>query len=317
MKSVTVIVPCYNEELVILESYTRISTVLSSLDYDSCILFVNDGSSDATLKILRGIAEKDNRVSVLSFSRNFGHQAAVSAGINHCTTDFAIIIDADLQDPPEVIPDMLRMQEAEQANVVYCVRKERKGEGTFKKTTAKWFYRMLNSMSDTNFPVDTGDFRLIDRKIIDQFDQLTERGKYIRGLISWMGFKQVPFYYSRDARWAGTTKYPLSKMFGFATNAFLYFSKKPLKLAISMGFLSVVVGILLALWSVGGKFFGVTIIPGWTSLMITVIFFGGVQLLTIGVLGQYIGVLFDEVKHRPEYIVDEKINVKGKYNTSN
>ncbi|HAC22811.1 MAG TPA: glycosyltransferase, partial [Porphyromonadaceae bacterium] len=193
MKSVTVIVPCYNEELVILESYTRISTVLSSIDYDSCILFVNDGSSDATLKILRGIAEKDNRVSVLSFSRNFGHQAAVSAGINHCATDFAIIIDADLQDPPEVIPDILRMQQTEQANVVYCVRKERKGEGTFKKTTAKWFYRMLNAMSDTNFPVDTGDFRLIDRKIIDQFDQLTERGKYIRGLISWMGFKQVPF----------------------------------------------------------------------------------------------------------------------------
>ena len=209
-------------------------------------------------------------------------------------------------DPPELIPEILSLREREQANVVYCVRKSREGESFFKRLTAKAFYRMLNYMSEVSFPLDTGDFRLIDRKVMDQFNRFHERGKYIRGLISWVGFKQVPFYYEREARIAGESKYPFSKMWKFATTAMLYFSKKPLRLAITLGFIAVVVGLVLAVWFTLGKIYGFSNAEtGWTSIMTSVIFFGGVQLLTVGVLGQYIGILFDEVKGRPEYIIDE------------
>ncbi|GHT85800.1 glycosyl transferase [Bacteroidia bacterium] len=309
MKTLSVIVPCYNEEAVIEITYTRIKNVLAELDLDSRIVFINDGSQDKTWDILSAIAEKDQSVQLISFSRNFGHQRAVTAGIHHCTSDFAVIIDADLQDPPELIPDLLAKQEEEQANVVYCVRKKRMGESKFKLWSAKTFYRLLNQMSEVNFPLDTGDFRLIDSRIIQEFNRLKEKGKYIRGLISWVGFKQVPFYYEREARFAGETKYPLKKMFSFASTALVYFSKKPLLMAISLGFTAVLIGIIMALWYMFGKIFGYTNAEsGWTSIMIIVIFFGGIQLLTIGVLGQYIGILFDEVKERPEYIIDKIVN---------
>ncbi|MDR0232552.1 MAG: glycosyltransferase family 2 protein [Dysgonamonadaceae bacterium] len=305
MKSLSIIVPCYNEEQVIQQTYERIKSVISSLSYETFILFINDGSKDNTLNILKDIASKDQCVKIINFSRNFGHQPAVTAGINHCQTDLAVIIDADLQDPPEVIPDMLETMEREKANVVYCVRKTRAGESKFKLWSAKTFYRMLNRLSEVKFPIDTGDFRLIDSNIIREFNQLKEKGKYIRGLISWVGFKQVPFYYEREARFAGETKYPLKRMVALASKALLYFSKKPLLMATSLGFIAVVVGIILALWFVFGKIFGYTNAEsGFTALMITVIFFGGIQLLTIGVLGQYIGILFDEVKERPEYIIE-------------
>ncbi|GHT75467.1 glycosyl transferase [Bacteroidia bacterium] len=308
-KSLSIIIPCYNEETVIRTTYQRVKAVLDDLDLQSFIIFINDGSLDNTFAILQEIAEADKQVKVISFSRNFGHQPAVAAGINHCTTDLAIIIDADLQDPPELIPDILKLQEAEQANVVYCVRKSRSGEGKFKLWSAKLFYRTLNKLSEVQFPLDTGDFRLIDASIIREFNRMKETGKYIRGLISWVGFKQVPFYYERDARLAGKTKYPLKNMIRLASKALLYFSKKPLQLATSLGFFSVLLGVILALWYLFGKIFGYTHAEtGWTSIMIIVIFFGGIQLLTIGVLGQYIGVLFDEVKARPEYIIKEEIN---------
>ncbi len=311
MRTLSVIVPCYNEEAVIETTYNRIKAVLSGMhQLDSRIIFINDGSTDRTYPILFRIASEDNRVKVIHFSRNFGHQAAVTAGINHCDSDLAVIIDADLQDPPELIPDLIALQEAEQANVVYCVRKSRNGESKFKRWSAKFFYRTLNRMSEVKFPLDTGDFRLIDSRIIQEFNRFKERGKYIRGLISWVGFKQVPFFYEREARWAGETKYPLKKMFSFASTALLYFSKKPLLLATSLGFIAVFIGIILALWYMFGKIFGFTHAEsGWTSIMIIVIFFGGIQLLTIGVLGQYIGILFDEVKERPEYIVENTLNI--------
>ena len=311
MKSLSVIVPCYNEEAVIEVTYDRIRAVLQQLtNIESHILFINDGSSDRTFEILSGIAARDTNVKIINFSRNFGHQAAVTAGIHHCKTDLAVIIDADLQDPPEIIPGLLQKMEDEQANVVYCVRKTRVGESKFKLWSAKKFYRTLNSLSEVKFPLDTGDFRLIDARIIKEFNRLKERGKYIRGLISWVGFKQVPFYYEREARYAGETKYPLRKMLSFASTALLYFSKKPLMLSISLGFLAVVGGILLALWYAFGKIFGYTNAEsGFTSIMIIVIFFGGIQLLTIGVLGQYIGILFDEVKERPEYIIEDTTNL--------
>jgi dolichol-phosphate mannosyltransferase len=292
-------------------TYNRITAVLRQLTgIESSILFINDGSSDRTPELISGIAALDKNVKIIHFSRNFGHQAAVTAGINHCKTDLAVIIDADLQDPPELIPDLLQKMENEQANVVYCVRKTRVGESKFKRWSAKKFYRTLNRMSEVKFPLDTGDFRLIDARIMKEFNCLKERGKYIRGLISWVGFKQVPFYYEREARYAGETKYPLRKMLSFASKALLYFSKKPLLLSVSLGFLAVLVGILLALWYVFGKIFGYTNAEsGFTSIMIIVIFFGGIQLLTIGVLGQYIGILFDEVKERPEYIIEHTTNL--------
>jgi dolichol-phosphate mannosyltransferase len=307
MSKLSVIIPCYNEECVIVESYKRTKSVMDTLSCDTEIIYVNDGSSDNTSHLLDEIAAGDAHVKVLHFSRNFGHQPAVSAGIHHCDADWAIIMDADLQDPPEVIPEILSFREQKQANVVYCVRTSREQESFFKRLSAKSFYRFINRMSEVKFPLDTGDFRLIDRKIMDQFCRMREHGKYIRGLVSWMGFVQVPFYYERKARFAGETKYPLTRMLKFATTALLYFSKKPLLLAIGLGFLAVVVGIILAIWFTLGKIYGFSNAEtGWTSIMTVVVFFGGVQLLTIGVLGQYIGVLFDEIKDRPEYIIDKK-----------
>ena len=309
MSKLSIIIPCYNEEAVIAESYKRTRAVMNTLSVESEIIYINDGSHDRTYEMLNEIAANDKKVKVLHFSRNFGHQPAVSAGIHNCDADWAIIMDADLQDPPELIPSILQLCEQEQANVVYCVRKSREKEGLFKLISAKLFYRMINRMSEVQFPLDTGDFRLIDRKVMDQFCRLREHDKYIRGLISWMGFRQVPFYYERKARFAGETKYPLKAMVRFGTNALLYFSKKPLLLATGLGFLSVVIGIILAVWFTLGKIYGFSNAEtGWTSIMTAVVFFGGVQLLTIGVLGQYLGVLFDEIKDRPEYIISEKIN---------
>ncbi len=305
----SIIIPCYNEELVIEETYKRLKSVMDTISYDHELIFINDGSADNTYLILAGMAEADARVKVINFSRNFGHQNAVTAGMNYCTGDAAVIIDSDLQDPPEVIPDMLAMMEKENASVVYAVRKKRVGESKFKLLTAKYFYRILNKMSDVKFPVDTGDFRLVDRQIIDNFNKLTESNKYIRGLISWMGFKQVPFYYARDKRFAGETKYPLKKMIRFATIGLFYFSKKPLQIATVTGFTAVILGFVYALVTLFVKLFtDAQFTTGWTSTIFLIIFFGGIQLLTIGVLGQYVGNLFDEAKGRPDYIVKDKMN---------
>ncbi|MGC8764340.1 MAG: glycosyltransferase family 2 protein [Brevinematia bacterium] len=306
----SIIIPCYNEEEVIGKTYERLKDVVMKnkiKDYE--FVFVNDGSMDKTLEILASFAKDNKNVKVISFSRNFGHQAAVSAGINECSGDVAVIIDADLQDPPEVIPEMIELYLKEDANVIYGVRKERKGESIFKKLTAHCFYRVLNMLSEVDIPLDTGDFRLIDRKVIDTFKNMPERNKFIRGMISWVGFKQIPFYYTRDPRLAGKTKYPLAKMIKFAMTGILYFSKKPLKIAMNLGFFSILIGLFLSIYTFVAHFSGIVMtVPGWASTIITVVFFGGVQLLTIGVLGEYIGNIFDEVKKRPEYIIDKKLN---------
>lgn len=306
----SIIVPCYNEEEVIEETYKRLKHVLNNLIYKYEILFINDGSRDNTLNILTSLSKKDPSIKIISFSRNFGHQAAVTAGLNYCKGDYALIIDADLQDPPEIIPEMLKKLKEEDANVVYGVRKKRKGETIFKKTTAWLFYKFINFLSDIPLPENTGDFRLIDRKVIDSFNNLPEKNKYIRGLITWVGFKQIPYYYIREPRFAGETKYPLSKMIKFATTALLYFTRKPLKLATQLGFLSIIIGLILTLY----VFFSLIVRPhqtvsGWASTIIIIIFFGGVQLLTIGVMGEYIGSIFDEIKNRPMYIIDKKYNL--------
>lgn len=310
MQTLSVIVPCYNEEAVIEEFYTRTKGVLDKMtDVESFIIFINDGSKDKSPFLLNQLADKDDHVKVIHFSRNFGHQPAVTAGLNNCDTDLAVIIDADLQDPPELIPDLVKIHREEEASVVYCVRKKREGETFFKKFTANMFYRTMNKMSEVEFPRNTGDFRLIDRKAISAFNGLKERGKYIRGLVSWIGFKQVPYYYDRDARFAGETKYPLKRMIAFAKTAMLYFSKKPLLLSTSIGLLACTIGLVYAIYVLFGHLFGFTNAGmGWASTVMIIIFFGGVQLLTIGVLSQYVGVLFDEVKGRPEYIIGEKRN---------
>jgi polyisoprenyl-phosphate glycosyltransferase len=308
MQTLSLIIPCYNEAAVIGASYQRFKKVMDSLtDVSPNLIFINDGSKDQTGEILSSIAQKDSRVTVLHFSRNFGHQPAVTAGIHHCKSDFAVIMDADLQDPPELIPDLLERQKQEKASVVYCVRQKRDGVGFIKNSCYKLFYRILNMLSEVPFPLDTGDFRLIDRLVMDEFNLFREKGKYIRGIISWVGYKQVPFYYERDARFAGVTKYPFRNLLHLAGNAMLYFSKKPLKVAISLGFFAVLIGLVYAIWIVLGKIFGFTNAEiGWSSIIVLITFFGGVQLLTIGVLGQYIGIIFDEVKDRPEYIVEKE-----------
>lgn len=308
MQTLSLIVPCYNEAAVIEATYERFKKVMDGLnDIETELIFINDGSKDNTGALLSAIAQKDSRVNVLHFSRNFGHQPAVTAGIHFCKSNLAIIMDADLQDPPELIPDILEKQRLENANVVYCVRQKRDGVSLMKKFSYKLFYRSLNKLSEVSFPLDTGDFRLIDRKVMDEFNHFREKNKYIRGIISWVGFKQIPLYYERDARFAGETKYPLSKLLHLAGTAMLYFSKKPLKVAVGLGFLSVMIGLIYAVWIILGKIYGFTNAEtGWSSIIVLVVFFGGVQLLTIGVLGQYIGIIFDEVKDRPEYIVEKE-----------
>jgi len=309
----SVIIPCFNEETVLKEAYRRIGAALRNeqgMEYE--LVFVDDGSSDRTAAILKELAQTDGRVQLIKFSRNFGHQPAVSAGIRHCHGDLALIIDADLQDPPEVIPEMIKQLLTTGSNVVYGVRKRRKGETVFKRLSAKLFYVLLNKLSEVPLPVNAGDFRLIDRKIMNVFNSLPENNKYIRGLISWMGFKQTAFHYDRDARHAGATKYTFRKMIRFASSAVFYFSKKPLKIATTFGFLSVAVGLLLSAWILYNKAFNPQyLLSGWTSVILAIIYFGGVQLLTIGILGHYIGSLFDEVKKRPEYIVDETMNLEN------
>ena len=221
--------------------------------------------------------------------------------------DYVVIIDADMQDPPEIIPNMLEEMKKVGAEVIYGKRKKRKGESLFKKLTAKLFYRLLNKLSDVSFPPDAGDFKIITNKVLVSFNKLEEKNLYIRGLISWLGFKQVPYEYERDPRLAGETKYTMRKMLKLALNGLLGFSKKPLLLVVQLGFLIIILSFLLFLWILLGYFFSrYILVPGWTSNMVVIIFLGGVQLLSLGIVGLYIGNIFDEVKHRPNFIIEEE-----------
>jgi len=304
---ISIIVPCYNEEAVINETNNRLKKVLSSHFKNYEIIYVNDGSFDSTLSILESFSKTDSNVKVINFSRNFGHQAAVSAGIKNCCGDAAIIIDADLQDPPELFPDIVNTWKENKCNVVNCVRKKRLGETFFKKVTAKIFYRVLNKLSETNIPLDTGDFRLIDKKVIEAFKRIPEKNKYIRGLFAWVGFKHVSFYYTRHERFAGSTKYPLYKMLKFSANGIMYFSKKPLEIMIGLGLLFFIFDIFLASYILYLKFNGETI-AGWTSSILINIFLSAVNLICLGIIGKYLGIIFDEIKNRPEYVIENKIN---------
>ncbi len=305
----SVIVPMYYEQEVARECHRRLTQVLDG-KYDYELLYINDGSTDQTLPILKELAAQDKRVRVISFSRNFGHQVAVTAGVHHAKGDALVIIDADLQDPPELIPEMVKMWQ-DGWEVVYAKRKRRKGESAFKLFTAKMFYKTLRMLTDIDIPADTGDFRLIDRKVAEAFKQMPERSRFIRGMIAWLGFKQTPIEYERDARFAGETKYPLKKMLKLASNGILSFSTQPLRLVMQVGMLAVVVSLGLLIYAIISKATG-NADTGWASLMVTVTFLGGVQLISVGVLGQYLARMFEESKNRPLYVISETVNLDGK-----
>lgn len=311
MKKISVVIPMYYEEEVANECYNRVVKVLKGINnYTYEIIFVNDGSKDKTMEILESISEKDINVKIISFSRNFGHQAAVTAGIKYVTGDAVVIIDADLQDPPELIPEMLRLWE--QGNeVIYGKRKVRNGESKFKLLTAKMFYKTLNALSDVDIPKDTGDFRLVDRKVIDVVNSMPEHNKFLRGLFSWVGFKQTAYEYERKERFAGKTKYPLKKMLKLASDGIISFSTKPLKIVGGLGIISIIISLAILIYSLVSYIFELNnLVPGWTSIMVAITLFSGVQLLSIWIMSEYIARIYDETKNRPQYIIDKKINIE-------
>ena len=309
--AISVIVPCYNEEAVILETHRRLTAVLAGLpDLDYEIIYVNDGSRDRTAEILRDLQTADTHIRIVLLARNFGHQMAVTAGLEHAQGAAIVIIDADLQDPPEVIPEMLaRWREG--YDVVYGVRTDRAGETRFKLFTAKLFYRLINGLSNIEMPLDVGDFRLIDRKVLAALNQMPERDRFLRGMVSWVGFRQSGVFYSRAARFAGETKYPLLKMVRFAADAVLSFSFTPLRLAIYMGFVALLAafgGIIYAVY----KYYEDDVVRGWASTFVALLLMSGVQLITIGIIGEYIGRIYGEVKKRPLYLVQERLGFTDK-----
>lgn len=309
MKLISIVVPCFNEEEVFAETFRRLTETLSQIDktkYDYELIFVNDGSKDKTLEMIREKTISDSRVKGINFARNFGHQIAITAGLDNCKGDAAVVIDADLQDPPSVILEMIAKWE-EGYDVIFGKRRDRAGESAFKLLTAKYFYRFINRLSDVDIPLDTGDFRLMDRAALDQFLSMRETYRFVRGMVAWIGFKQTFVEYDRESRFAGSTKYPLKKMLRLASDAILSFSNTPLKIATFVGFITsciAFVGILYALYM---RLFTNNFVEGWTLLMISVLLIGGIILLVLGIIGEYVGRIYGEIKRRPLYIIKDKI----------
>ncbi|WPC42397.1 glycosyltransferase family 2 protein [Clostridium sp. JS66] len=305
----SIVVPLYNEELVVQETYRRLKSVMDSTKENYEILFVNDGSKDKTVDIVKDICRNDGRIKLINFSRNFGHQAAITAGMDMALGAAIVVIDADLQDPPEVILEMIKKWK-EGYEVVYGKRAKREGETFFKKFTAKAFYRLLKSMTTIDIPVDTGDFRLIDRKVCDALISLPEKNRYVRGLVSWVGYKQTCVEFVRQERFAGETKYPLKKMMKLALDGITSLSYKPLVISGYLGVLTFIAGIFSTIGVIINQFInGRNIVSLPLILSINVTMFGLV-LGCIGIMGQYIGRIFDESKGRPIYIIDSTINYK-------
>src|SRR3954453_14111359 len=303
--ALSIVVPCYNEEACLGELHARLGAAARNVagdDYE--IVLVNDGSRDRSWAMMKDLAERDPRLVAINLSRNHGHQLALTAGLDLCRGERILIIDADLQDPPELLPDMVARMAAERADVVYAVRRARAGETAFKLATAKLFYRGLSKLAEIEIPRDTGDFRLMSRRALDALLALPEQGRFIRGMGAWGGFRQVRIVYDRAERHAGETKYPLSKMVRFALDAVTGFSTAPLRFASHFGLWLVAASVLLILYIAFGFLTG-RAIQGWTSLMLVVVVLGAVQMFVLGLIGEYLGRLFLEAKRRPLYIVSD------------
>lgn len=301
---ISTVIPVFNEEGNLVSIHARLSEVMAGSGCDYDLLFVNDGSRDRSLAIIKGLAAADPHVRYIDLSRNFGHQVAVCAGLDHTQGDRIVIIDCDLQDPPELIPEMLRQMD-EGHDVVFARRRTREGESAMKRWTAKLFYRLLARITSVDIPVDTGDFRVVSRRVVEVLRQMPEREKFLRGQIAWMGFSQTSVAYDRAARQSGDSGYSYRKMIGFALDGITSFSDLPLKVATVSGFLVSFISFVLMIYALWSRFVWRVYEPGWTSLMLSVLFIGGIQLIAVGIIGEYIGRISNNVKQRPLYLIRE------------
>ncbi len=304
MPKLTVVVPAYNESEGLGDFHARLGAVLDGLDLDAGVLYVDDGSRDDTWAIICALRESDPRVSALKLSRNFGKELALTAGLDHVDAGAAVVIDADLQDPPELIPTFVQHWR-EGYDVVYGTRASRAGETGFKRMTASAFYRVMQSLSATPIPRDTGDFRLISRRALDALKKVRERQRFMKGLFTWVGFRQLPVVYHRDPRHAGQTKWNYWKLWNFAIEGITSFSNAPLKAATYIGLLAALFAFLFGLWVLAKALWFGDPVPGYPSLMVVVLFLGGLQLMALGVIGEYLGRMYVESKQRPLYLIDE------------
>lgn len=305
--TLSVVVPCFNEQAVIGVTHGRLSACMRAMaGVTGEIVYVDDGSSDGTLALLRGLALRDRSVRIVALSRNFGHQKALSAGLDHATGDAVAVIDADLQDPPEVIAEFVARWRAG-ADVAYGLRRHRQGESRFKLFTAHAYYRLMGQVAEADIPFDAGDFRLLDRAVVDAIAAMPERDRFVRGMVAWVGFRQEAVPYDRAARAAGVTKYPFRKMARFALDGLFSFSAKPLRIATYFGFFASALSVIGVFYAFFLRLTSAAVVPGWATLLIAVLFLGGVQLVSLGIMGEYIARIYGEVKERPLYLVRERI----------
>lgn len=300
----SIVIPVYNEEAVISQTYHRLKQVMDLTKDPYELIFVNDGSCDHTTAMIKGFREQDDAVKLITFSRNFGHQIAITAGMDYALGAAVVVIDADLQDPPELILEMIAKWK-EGFDVVYAKRTKRKGETFFKKQTARLFYRILSASTDLEIPTDTGDFRLLDRRVCEELKRLPEKNRYVRGLVSWVGFKQIAVEYERDERLAGETKYPLKKMIKLSMDGLTSFSYKPIKMATYAGSVIITSGLAYLAVMLLLKVFSKSVIAGWNLVMAMQLVLTGILLTMMGIIGEYIGRIYDEARDRPLYIVSE------------
>jgi polyisoprenyl-phosphate glycosyltransferase len=305
LELLSVVAPVYNEEATVEQFYSRVCTALDGLRFE--LVLVDDGSTDGSSALLRELASSDPRVHVVYLSRNFGHQTALTAGLDHAVGDAVVMLDADLQDPPELIPRMLDHWRAG-CDVVYAVRERREGESRFKLATARWFYRLFDKLAQVDLQHNSGDFRLLDRRALDALLSMRERNRFLRGMTVWVGYRQAAVPYRRDPRYAGETKYTLGKMLRFSLDAISSFSHRPLQLATLFGFVISTLAFIAIPVVVVLRILG-SYLPGFSSITIAVLLLGGIQLIAIGIIGEYVGRIYDEVKGRPLYLVSSRINV--------
>jgi glycosyltransferase involved in cell wall biosynthesis len=303
----SLVIPIFNEEECLPELEDRLHSLMDRLDASAEVVLVDDGSSDSSYEQIASLCQRDRRFRAIQLSRNFGHQLAITAGLDHARGDAVVVMDADLQDPPEVVLEMAERWR-DGCDVVHAVRDEREGESAFKRVTASWFYRLLARIGDVRVPANSGDFRLVDRKALDAFRQMRESNRYVRGMFGWVGFQQCTVTYTRPPRFAGTSKYPLRKMIRFAFDGIVSFSTAPLRLALRIGFILSALSIAAGIAAIVLKLSGALEVPGWTSMIFAITFLGGVQLLTIGLMGEYVSRIHDEVRGRPLYLVRETLD---------